>query len=501
MAVPTFIQSKVSRKRRYSVYVAALAVILGGFFSLATPSVLRQGSVRCWQTNAAVYRDVRECLAPLFAATVPTFIQTKTAASDASAGTSHPITPDSAIRSQGGTIGPSTGVVMCSFDGDPGTVTATDTLGNTWQQGTSAGSGTTYGNILYSFNMTPGAVTITVATTNSVKCKLAFAELDQVAPISPYDGTSTPLDKTQERVDTPAAATTIRTSSPASPAPPKMTGSKGVRIGGMAWNNTKTVSSTSAWTGLVQLSGGSSNLGVAIERKAVEIENISGANSRASFTMSASDTQPSAVMSLTFYRDGVMTGTSEEGDIENLESVLTENHNSTSFIYRSSASAPTGGTGGSTYQSAFGFLPRYYKPTGTTIADAYTLRYVLSDGYDDGLGYFVFYYDAFANDEAGATLETTDWNVGGVPLNNPTALGVDANVFGSKLLTLSRATDWNDDGTSAIKFTEEGDGNSMGTSNYMNIANYAGNNPMYVQFTLTYPSLAVPQRTLLGVGT
>ena len=200
---------------------------------------------------------------------VPTFLQSKTVASDASAATSHVLTPDSAIRSSGGSIGPSCLVIMASYDGATGNQISsiTDTDSNTWQRGTSASNSTSVnGEIWYAFNAVGGGTpTITVATSSSVKMKLAFAELDQVAPISPYDGSSSPLDHTQERIDT--TSSTTRTSSPASPVPPKNTGSKGVRIGGVAWNDTRTISSTSAWTGLVQLSGSASNLGVAIERK------------------------------------------------------------------------------------------------------------------------------------------------------------------------------------------------------------------------------------------
>lgn len=433
---------------------------------------------------------------------VPTFIQTKTAASDASAATSHAITPDSAIRAQGGAVGPSAGVVTCSFDGDPGTVTGTDTAGNTWVVGASAGSGSTYGAMLYTFNMIPAGTTITVATTNSVKAKLAFAELDQVAPISPYDGTSSPLDTVQARVDTPAVATTVRTSAPSSPAPADVKSMMAVRIGGMAWNNTKTVSSTSAWTGLVQLSGGSSNLGVAIERKASEILNLSGGNSRASFTMSASDTQPSAVMSLTFYRDGTVTidDDTRDGTTDNIENVVTATtNNSTNIIYRSSASAPGGGTGSSQMSRYFGILPRYYSPTGATIGSGVNLRLSVISG-DDSDTNFGFWLDTYKQDQLGASVDTGDENKTGDRSNYNITTELGASVVGSKTISLTYATDINATGRTGIQVHSEGDGFGFGTGNWVELGDKTGRSPAFLIFSLTYPSLSTPTRTLLGVG-
>jgi len=420
---------------------------------------------------------------------VPTFIQSKTAASDSSAGTTHPITLDNSVRQRGGAISPSTLVLVISYDGNTGNLVSgvTDTNGNTWQRGTSISNGAgVNGEMWYALNCNGGlaAPTITATTSSSVKAKLAAAELDQIAPISPLDGTSTSLDKTQERIDVTNSA--IRTSSPASPVPPRLTGQIEVRMGAIAWNDTRTVSSTSAWTGLVQLSGTASNLGVAIERKASEIKNTNAGNSRASFTMNSSGTVPAGVMSLSFFRDGVITSTDEDGYIDNIEGVATAITNvSPDFVYRSSASAPIGGTGASEYSQAFSFFPRYYKLDGVTIADAIEWRFVVNDGFDDGAGYFAFYCHTFKSGQLGSTLTTADENTAADRGN--IALGVDANLTGEKSIALSKALDFNETGVTAIKITQEGDGLGSSTSNYMNITEFQGNVPQYMILTLTYP--------------
>lgn len=437
---------------------------------------------------------------------VPTFVQPpKTVASDVSAATSHQITPDSAIRSQGGAIGPSTLVLMCSYDGASGNQISgiTDTSGNTWQRGTSASDSTSVnGEIWYAFNVVGGsAPTITVATSSSVKMKLILAELDQVAPISPLDGTSSPLDTTQARIDT--TNSTIRTSSPTSPAPPKVQGQIGVRIGGVAWNDTRTITSTSAWTGLVQLNGGSSNLGVAIERKAAEVVNIAGGNSRASFTYgTTATTNPSAVMSLTFFRDGVMTSTDEDGIIDDIEGVVTVTTNGTTdFIYRSSASAPTGGTGASQMSRYFAFFPRHYKLTGAagpTIGTTPDLKFVEISG-DDTDTNFTFWLDTYKTGQLGSTLDSTDENVaGGKTYSN---LVLNATVTGAKTISLVYADDINPTGVTAIQLRSEGDGMGTGTSNWLEVGDYSGNVPAYIVLYLTYPALDTPQRMLTGMGT
>lgn len=435
---------------------------------------------------------------------VPTFIQSKTAASDAAAATSHSITPDSAIRSSGGAIGPSTLILMISYDGNSGNQVSsvTDTASNTWQRGTSASnSAGVNGEIWYAFNAQSGSVTITANMASSVKAKLAFAELDQVAPISPIDGTSTPFDKSTARIDTTSSSS--RTS--ASTNSVKQVGAVEVYVGGIAWNDTRTISSAgSSWTGLVQLSGSASNLGVGIERKLAEVQNIAGSSCIARFTMSASGTSPAAVMCLSFFRDGVITSTDQDGMIDNVEGVeaITTNA-SPDFVYMSSASAPLGGTGGSEKSNGFAFFPRYYAPAGATIGENISHLFNVSDGFDEGSGVSYCYMYYWKDGELGstltsgdqhpltATLDGYDWQEGA---GLPVATGWHTlSVLKTNILNLTGVTN--------ACLSEYTDAMGSTTNNYVNLSEYQNSSPQYLVLSLTYPSTSVPQRTMRRAGT
>ncbi len=446
---------------------------------------------------------------------VPAFIQTKTQASDAAAATSHVITATSPTASQGGLVGPSAWILMASYDGNFTTDQisgVTDSDGDTWQRGNSAHNNAgVNGEIWYCFNST-GATTKTVTVASaSVKMKLALVEQDQVAPISPLDGTSTPLDKTTGRIHVPPGNGTARTSADVvggGAYTTKRTGMIEVIIGGIAWNDTRTITSAGngfQFSSVVQVSGGSSNLGVGLERKSAEIANITPAGTVANFVMSASDTQPAAVMSLTFFRDGVVTSTNEDGYIDDIEGVSTAfvtAVGNTGYVYRSSASAPGGGTGGSEYSQAFAQMPRYYPKTGATVSSP-SLRYRLSDGFHDGTGYFGFYISFFTNGSVVSTTTTADETV---PPDRgyATFQNIIPPADASSVVELSFAMnilDYNPTGDWALKVTSEGDGLGAGTSNYLNFWEYMTNIPMYVIFTLNYPGSGLRLLASTGVGT
>lgn len=419
----------------------------------------------------------------------PTFLHTPdTQASDSVASTTHQITMSNPIRQRGLTIGPSSilfAIVIDNSSGGIGT-SVTDTNGNVYTRKTddpNVANGFSL-EVWEAHNCNGGlpAPTITWTGSASVKAKMIAAEQDQVAPVSPLDGTSTPFDQSTHRVDT--TSSTSRTSAASNST--KRVGMIEVIVGFIGWNDTRTISSAgSTWTGVTQLSGGSTNLGIGIERKSAEVKNINGVNTIARFTMSATGTQPASVSCLAFFRDGVQTSTDEDGTLDNIEGVLSVYTNLTSnIVYRSSASAPNGGTGGSEYSQYAAFFPRYYSLTGVTLGATPDLRFNLLSGYDDGGGYFAFYLKTFKSNQMGSTLDSTDENAS---FDQQYELSIDANISGEKSVAMSLANDINQTGVTAIKLTEEGDGLGTGTSNYMEVGDYSGSVPAYIIHTLNYP--------------
>lgn len=425
---------------------------------------------------------------------VPTFLQNKTYSTNTAA-TSHQFTFTSAIRERGGAIGPSCLVLTASYDGAAGDqITGiTDSLGNTWVKGTSATNGaTTHGEMWYAANAAPGACTVTIALASSVKLTAVAVELDQVRPVNP-------LDQHFARIDT--TSSTSRSSAATNST--KRAGMIEVIIAGIGWQHvTLTCSNGGAgYTGtLVTTKDASSGIGVGMARRATETKNITGSNSIGRFTMSASTTTPCAVMTLTFFRDGVVTGTDEDGWIDNIEGVSALYKNDTQhFLYTSSTSAPGGGTGSSEKTRSFHFFSDYSANilSGVTIGDTVTAYFSSGGGYDDGTGYMGCALYAWGDASLGSTLELADENFSGGTRHD---LGTAPTIAGEFSVQLAKSTEYNTSGTTNIALTMEGDtqGGASGTQWYCN--EYSGNVPAYLVLALDYPALTVPQRCMVGVG-
>lgn len=431
---------------------------------------------------------------------VPTFLQSKTVASDAVSSTTHTITPNSAIRSQGGAIGPSTLVLFVSYDGNYAgnqISSVTDTDSNTWARSTSStgnGAGVNL-EAWYAVNAKGGGTpTITVTLGNAVKAKLAFAELDQVAPKNPDDGVSSVLDQSTGRVD----STNAISRSSATTNSTKRRGQKEVFVGGIAWNDTRTITSAgSSWTGAVQLSGGSSNLGVGIERKLSEIINITGNNNIARFNMSSTGTLPAVVISLCFYRDGIHTADpNNDGWIDDVDAAGDGNKISTlypsdiyHYVYRSSTGAPDGGVAGSEVSKSYHFFQQWKGGlSGVTIGNNPTLYFVTTSGFDDGTNYMGLYLWAM-KDVLGSSLDLGDEFFGG---GSSYSLGPGPAVASTYSVGLNKASDYNESGTSAFVFLMQGDTQGFTSSTYILIMETSGNIPVWIELPLDYPVLEQP---------
>lgn len=431
----------------------------------------------------------------------PTFLQTKTAASDASAGTTHTITLDSAVATVGGLTSPSCLILQASYDGNSaGLISSiTDTLGNTWQRctdGTTAlsfsnGAGVN-GEMWYCLALVGGgsAPTITVTTSSSVKVKLAVGEINGVRPVSS-------VDRTLGRIHTPSVASTSRLAGDLTGGGAYSTKRRGmieVIVAGTAWNDTRTASNGSNFTGTVYLQGGSSNLGVGLARSSVDRQTLHQQYSVGRFTMSASDTQPNAVMACTFYRDGVVTATDEDGTIQNIEGAETIDTGAGAVhtfwggngLYRSSSSAPLGGTGASETDHVYSFFPDYSANllTGVTIGSTVSWVIGCNTGNDDASGYVTFQGNVYKNGELGDTMTSADENVAtNLVFNNDLSL----TVAGFHTFTFDKATYYNPSGTTATKITAEGDTMSMSSNTWATIYDYKDNAPQYLVLELHYP--------------
>lgn len=342
-----------------------------------------------------------------------------------------------------------------------------------------------------------GADTITWTGSSAVKAKRAIVELDQVAPVSPIDGTSTPLDKTTHRIDTTSSVS--RTSAATSSV--KRVGMIECFIGFIGWNDTRTISAAgSTWTGLAQLNGGSSNLGIGIERKNAEVKNVTGVNGIARFTMSGvAGTVPAAVACLAYFRDGVVTSTDDDGWIDNIEGTPTVYTTTTpDFLYRSSTSAPNGGTGASEWSTVHSRFPRLYRKAGVTLPTTFTQYYSVSDGFDEGNGYIDFAMYGFPTDVFGASLDAGDQSWGEI---ERVSMFTDPTVAGEHPVTLTTAYSYNDSGYCWTVMAGEGDTGGFAVSTYGNINEYSNNAPQYRIFALTYPVLsALKDPVITAVG-
>jgi len=128
----------------------------------------------------------------------PTVLQLKQY-STAAASTSHAITFTSPIAKAAGAVGPSTLLAHVGYGGATGNKVSgvTDTDGNTWQRGTSTSDGVSVnGEVWYAFNAKGGlAPTVTINLSASLAITAVIEERDQIIPIHPVDGVSSPLDR------------------------------------------------------------------------------------------------------------------------------------------------------------------------------------------------------------------------------------------------------------------------------------------------------------------
>lgn len=426
-------------------------------------------------------------------------------ASDGAASTTHQVTLPSAIRAQGGANGPSAiSFAICYDNGTGGIGTSvTDNAGNIYTRivnEANAANGFTL-EVWEAHDCMPNVVvTLTWTGSSSVKAKLGAVEMDQVAFADPRDGTSTPFNQKTSRSDT----TNSTSRSSATTNATKLRDKFGVFIGWIGWNDTRTISSAgSTWGSLAQVNGGSTNLGLGVERKTSEVANIAGSQNIARFTMSgAAGTQPAVVAACAFFRDCIITSTDEDGYIDDLEGVssLTTSPVSGDFVFRSSASAPSGGTGSSENSTAYHFLPRFYGRTGVTVGATLDMHFTVIDGFADGTNQFGPNLYSFLSNQIGSTLTAAD-EFQFPPTVGPQPFSMDLNVAGFKTITVTTADFFAPGGLSALRFSMEGDGQGSGTGDYFNMGDYTLNSPLCYILTLNYPVLAgSPQRTLVGVG-
>ena len=423
---------------------------------------------------------------------VPSFLQSQTYSTN-TASTTHQISLGRTVRGSGGPIGPSTLIATMSYDGTTGDIVSsiTDNAGNTWQKGTSASNGlTTHGEMWYAYNAKPVNTTLTITLANSQKLSAVVCEVDQIRPVSPLDLTLARVDTTKSTARTSAATNST-----------KRQGQLEVVIAGIGWTHvTLNVSNAgSGFTQLVSVKDAGSSIGAAMCRRTTDLTNISGANSIGRFTMSATGTSPAAVMSLSFFRDGVSMSTSEDGYIDDIEGVSTVYGTDTlAFVYMSSTSAPFGGTGGSEKSKAYGFIPNIepYLLAGVTINEDMIFNYSVSDGFDDGLGYVGAFLNVVSNGTFGSTLDLTDESYGG---GHSIALTTDPTIAGFHTAILSKSLDYSPSNPTTWAMSFEGDTQGGATWTYSNLITYEGSVPSFIKFDLNYPGDA-PQRSMTGAG-
>lgn len=427
---------------------------------------------------------------------VPSFTQTKTYSTNTAA-TSHALTLDSAITPSGGSVSPSALILALSYDGSSGNQcsSVTDTQGNTWARATSASNGTgTNGELWYTYNVLGGSTpTITANMSSSVKMSMVAAEIDQVRCV-------TPLDLVLSRIDT--TNSTARSS--ASTTSTKRNGMLEIVIGAIAWSHA-TLDVNTAGTGFTQLTkikDGSSNIGCAIDRRSTELNNLTPNNTIGRFVMTASSTTPCAVMSMSFYRDGVSTSTMEDGYIDNFETFVTVvNADTISPVYMSSTSAPNGGTGFSEKINSYGFIPTYdpYLLPGVTIGSNMTFAYYVTYGYEDGTDTMFPYLEIYNDGTLGTTLDSSDETFG---FGYTVALGYDPlTTLGILTLTVPTSLCYSDTDHTTWAMHMEGDTLGSITSTYLELLTREGNASSYFKLDLQYPYPASSRlRTLMGVG-
>lgn len=425
---------------------------------------------------------------------VPSFLQSQTYSTN-SASSSHQITLPSAVRAQGGAIGPSTLVATISYDGTTSNnvTSITDNKGNTWQRGTSATNGAAInGEMWYAYNVAPGNTTITINLGSSQKLTAVVVELDQVRPVSPLDQTLSRIDTTNSTARTSASTNSTRRN-----------GMQEIVVGGIAWSSVSLNVSNAGFgfTQLVSIKDAGSGYGAAMARRNADLNNTTGTNTIGRFTMSATSTTPCAVMSMSFYRDGVVTSTSADGWIQDLENVMSVFPTDASgFVIMTSTSAPSGGTGSSERDIAYFFFPDNSANLlpGVTLGTSMDLKFNVVTGYDDGFLYMGAVAGFYKNNQLGSTIDTGDYAV--VP-DQQYYMGTSPfNLMGINTLTVDRTLTYNSSGVTALALSLEGDSQGGSNGSYFEVSFSEGGAPAFLILALNYPNLGVPQRNLLGVG-
>lgn len=378
-------------------------------------------------------------------------------------------------------------ILGISYDGATGNQVSgiTDTDGNTWTQAKSGTNSTqTNGELWYCTNLAGGTKpTITVATSSSVKATIVLVE---VTGIISY---KTPLDVATTRVYTTAGVGRFGTAT-------------GIRNGQieaifqMAMANNSGLTFTGGTSGF---NGATSNFhtykdgttGLSVAYCNAAAESLTLASKSPGFVVTPSSSIPAVVLCAAFYRQGVSTGVAGDGALGNTEAVVIED-NSVGRVYKSSASAPLGGTGGSTDSKVYSFIPGLDLPAGVTVASA-QLNWTLSNAVDDGFssGYYIK-IDPTA--PIGTTLETTDENgVGGsVVLTGSLDL-----VLGAKDVSIAPSDV--STGTTYMNTMYYMDTSDVTASEWQ-IGLRANNTPNFVEALLTWPSGGRPRSfgTIIG---
>lgn len=374
-----------------------------------------------------------------------------------------------------------------SYDGATGNLVSsiTDSDGNTWAKATSGSNSVqTNGELWYCTNLVGGTKpSVTVNFSSAVKATIVLVE---VSGIISYKSA---LDIATTRVNATSGVGRFGTST-------------GVRNGQveaifqMAMANSTTTSFTG---GTTAFNGAPSNfhtkkdattgLSVAYSNRNAEIYTI--ATVAPGFVITPSSVVPVVVLCAAFFREGVITGTAEDGTLQNIEGVVVED-TTVGNVIKTSGMAPNGGTGSSTDSKFYGFLPSPGLPANASIVSA-EFNYSIIDGFDDGLstGLHIL-IDKTA--PIGSTLETTDENgVGGTLVLNG-----DMDVApGIKSIALTPATDINISGyTNTMFFVET----TVVTGSYWQIADRSNNAPQFIEMILSFSS-GVRLLASTGVGT
>jgi hypothetical protein len=406
-----------------------------------------------------------------------------------------------ASRAQGGSgIGPTVFTMFISYNGNTGdrVSSITDSDGDTWTKATdgvrNASISNTAGvNLEGWVCRANGAATtkiITVTLATSLSGVAACCETDQVRSAGTF------VDKVWSNINTTASTSRIGTT------PAKRDGQLAVCLSGLAFNDaTMTCSGVPvSWQNYTGAKNSTSNVGVGLAYKAqTEPTALAGGQAVARYNMSVGTT-PVALMSITFFRDGVATAGTEDAWLDDIElSPVVYTTDAEHFIFMSSTSAPGGGTGGSEKSRSYARFPAIdsYIKTGGTYGSTFDERCYI-DGFsswDDGTNYMTLWGKFFTTDIFGSSIETSEENESS---GTNVMLAYSPIVNGTQSVTLNVSQAHNVSGYTWSVYDMQGDtgGGFSGTFIYM--YEWSGNNPRYRVFTITYPVLAHP-RTFVSI--